>query len=112
MAGRPVPFLRSISRSFATKRSGFRSRRSTPKEGAVVAQQGAVVKADEWTEVKDEASGQIYYWNQRTNETTALGEPKPGPEGRVIPQQQGQSVGLGGMVAAGAGRSSGYMQLL
>eukprot|EP00959_Pyramimonas_sp_CCMP1952_P297351 6220646-Pyramimonas_sp.AAC.2 len=103
MAARPVPFLLSLSRGFATKRSGFRSGRTT-KDVAVVAQANSVAKADEWTEVKDETSGQIYFWNQHTNETTALGEPKPGPEGRIVPQQQGgQSVGLGGMVAAGAG---------
>jgi len=74
----------------------------------VVAQHQAVAKADEWTEARDEASGQIYYWNQRTNETTALGEPKPGPEGRIVPQQPGRSVGLGGMVAAGAGIGLGH----
>ncbi|GIL75306.1 hypothetical protein Vretimale_8001 [Volvox reticuliferus] len=31
---------------------------------------------DEWTEVVH-SSGQLYYWNQRTGETTQLGEPKP-----------------------------------
>lgn len=39
------------------------------------------IRAAEWTEVKDEATGLVYYWNERTDETTALGEPKPGPEG-------------------------------
>ncbi|KAL6763555.1 hypothetical protein V8C86DRAFT_2491618 [Haematococcus lacustris] len=30
-----------------------------------------------WVEVVHEATGQIYYWNQRTGQTTALGEPGP-----------------------------------
>ena len=28
-------------------------------------------------------AGLTYWWNQRTGETTALGEPRPGPEGRL-----------------------------
>eukprot|EP00927_Polykrikos_kofoidii_P076553 TRINITY_DN73623_c0_g1_i1.p1 TRINITY_DN73623_c0_g1~~TRINITY_DN73623_c0_g1_i1.p1 ORF type:complete len:229 (+),score=53.80 TRINITY_DN73623_c0_g1_i1:78-764(+) len=34
---------------------------------------------DAWTEVKDPGSGQSYWWNETTNETTAIGMPKPGP---------------------------------
>jgi hypothetical protein len=32
---------------------------------------------DDWTEVIDKGTGQTYYWNQRTGETTSLGEDKP-----------------------------------
>ena len=32
---------------------------------------------DPWEEVRDEATGQTYWWNVRTNETTALGAEKP-----------------------------------
>mmetsp|Transcript_44269 Transcript_44269/g.73736 ORF Transcript_44269/g.73736 Transcript_44269/m.73736 type:complete len:134 (-) Transcript_44269:201-602(-) len=109
MAGRPVPFLRTIARGFATKRTGFGKKRATPAEGAVVAhQEHAVATAEEWKEVKDEASGQFYFWNQRTNETTALGEPRPSAEGRLVPQQQGGAApsfgsNLAGMAAAGVG---------
>jgi hypothetical protein len=40
-----------------------------------------VHKAEQWTEVTDEATGLVYYWNERTDETTAVGEPKPTAEG-------------------------------
>ncbi|KAL0054684.1 hypothetical protein WJX82_001018 [Trebouxia sp. C0006] len=64
--------------------------------------------AEQWTEVHDNASGQKYYWNQQTNETTAIGEPKPGLLGRVqnrVMPVRGAGAGssLLGMVAAGAG---------
>lgn len=116
--------------------------------------------AEQWAQVTDKPSGQIYYWNQQTGandllqacneilpavylvgflavqlrelrgfvscepmpdasrgigspcihagETTALGEPKPGPLGRVqnrvVPAQSaGAGSSLLGMVAAGAG---------
>eukprot|EP00201_Polytomella_parva_P008540 CAMPEP_0175066966 /NCGR_PEP_ID=MMETSP0052_2-20121109/16816_1 /TAXON_ID=51329 ORGANISM="Polytomella parva, Strain SAG 63-3" /NCGR_SAMPLE_ID=MMETSP0052_2 /ASSEMBLY_ACC=CAM_ASM_000194 /LENGTH=183 /DNA_ID=CAMNT_0016333755 /DNA_START=42 /DNA_END=593 /DNA_ORIENTATION=+ len=35
------------------------------------------IEVDEWTQVVDKASGQIYYWNETTGETTELGQPKP-----------------------------------
>jgi hypothetical protein len=31
---------------------------------------------DPWSEVKDDASGQVYWWNKATNETTPLGAAK------------------------------------
>lgn len=34
-----------------------------------------------WTEVVHEATGQTYWWNESTGETTALGEPKPQSKG-------------------------------
>ena len=70
--------LRELARGFA---SGVR--RSTNRGRAVrrAAPPPAIRAADQWTEVKDEATGLVYYWNERTDETTALGEPKPGPEG-------------------------------
>lgn len=64
---------------------------------------------DPWVEVKDEHSGQIYYWNTVTDETTAIGEPKPsairsGPPGPApAPHEGGGGMmsGLGGVVAQG-----------
>lgn len=53
-----------------------------------------------------------YYWNQKTGETTALGEPRPGPEGRLAAYRRatrqpappvGAARGLGQLVAVGAG---------
>ena len=76
--------------------------------------------ADPWVEVLDKASGQVYYWNQTTNETTHVGAPKPTGLTAVyqsqIVQHQGQQpsmlAGLGGMmaqgVALGVGSSIGH----
>ncbi|GBF95568.1 hypothetical protein Rsub_08549 [Raphidocelis subcapitata] len=86
--------------------------------------------AGPWKRVKDAASGQHYYWNQRTDattplgaprpdawvgvrtqegglyfhnrddgSTTAVGEPLPGPEGRLATQRP-QPVAPGGRSAA------------
>ena len=57
-----------------------------------------------WVEVQDKASGQMYWWNTATNETTALGAPKPtGASAVGYPQQQsdGMMRGLGSVVAEG-----------
>lgn len=68
---------------------------------------------DSWVSVKDESSGQIYWWNQQTDETTALGAPKPigptavqvtgptaGPLG-MAQQSGGMMSGIGGTIAHG-----------
>jgi hypothetical protein len=69
--------------------------------------------------VKDEASGQIYWWNQMTNETTALGEPKPigpravqsysgAPPPTAVPMSGGGVMsGIGGMMAHGMAFGAG-----
>ncbi|KAL4430880.1 hypothetical protein ABPG75_006136 [Micractinium tetrahymenae] len=71
-----------------------------------------VSQGDEWMEVTHRQTGLTYYWNQRTNETTALGEPRPGPEGRLAAycratvqpgQAPSRTAGLGQLVAMGAG---------
>lgn len=60
---------------------------------------------DAWTEVVDKSSGQIYYWNTVTNETTALGAPKPGStqlaQQEAAPQSGGMLKELGGVMAQG-----------
>jgi len=53
----------------------------------------AAAAGDPWVSVKDDASGQIYWWNQETNETTALGQPKPTAGGAVAPADQQQQGG-------------------
>ncbi|CAK0829644.1 unnamed protein product [Prorocentrum cordatum] len=49
--------------------------------------------ADPWQEVADPASGQSYWWNQQTNETTAVGAPRPVPDAwkEVADPASGQS---------------------
>lgn len=34
-------------------------------------------KEEDWVPVKHHATGQIYWWNRSTDQTTALGEPNP-----------------------------------
>ena len=59
---------------------------------------------DPWVSVLDKASGQIYWWNQNTNETTGLGVAKPTAGGGAVgPVGQKSSMmgGLAGVVAEG-----------
>ena len=74
-------------------------------------------KPDPWTEVKHD-SGQTYWWNTETNETTALGAPKPQltPEQQQqqqqhqVQQQQQQQSGGGGLMGVMA--EGEFQQLL
>eukprot|EP01031_Cornospumella_fuschlensis_P036922 gene36922-44794_t len=74
------------------------------EETALTAPPPAALDADPWVPVTDKASGQIYFWNTQTNETTALGAPKP-TSGTLAhpqpPQQGGMLKGLGSVVAEG-----------
>ena len=61
---------------------------------------------DAWVEVEDKPSGLKYFWNTETNETTALGAPKPtgvAAEQAAQPPAQsgGMMSGLGRVVAEG-----------
>lgn len=89
------------------------ARRPAPPPAAPAAAQPPlppVPVGQEWTEVVHQQTGSTYYWNTRTGETTALGEPRPGPEGRLAhvrstAQQRARVAvgGLGQLVAMGAG---------
>eukprot|EP00208_Stichococcus_sp_RCC1054_P000261 CAMPEP_0206149230 /NCGR_PEP_ID=MMETSP1473-20131121/37672_1 /ASSEMBLY_ACC=CAM_ASM_001109 /TAXON_ID=1461547 /ORGANISM="Stichococcus sp, Strain RCC1054" /LENGTH=143 /DNA_ID=CAMNT_0053546683 /DNA_START=420 /DNA_END=847 /DNA_ORIENTATION=+ len=50
----------------------------------------------DWSEVVIKETNEVYYWNEKTGETTAVGEPRPGPLGRVQEPPEGpQRAGLG-----------------
>jgi hypothetical protein len=57
--------------------------------------------AESWVEVVDKPSGQIYYWNTITNETTPLGAEKPVGETALA---NGAAPAGGGGVMGGLGR--------
>ena len=54
-----------------------------------------------WVDVVDKPSGQVYYWNTITNETTALGAPKPTASSLAQPAPQQQTESLGSVMAQG-----------
>ncbi|KAJ1493979.1 hypothetical protein T484DRAFT_1767277 [Baffinella frigidus] len=66
-----------------------------------------------WTPVTEPKSGGTYYWNQLTNETTMVGEPKPTGMQRLPPGYVEQApptfMGqMGGMFVYGAGITMGF----
>jgi hypothetical protein len=85
--------------------------RTQPAGGMVTAQSTA--PAEVWTAVTHPTSGGVYYWNQTTGETTAVGEPMPTGMHRVpaAPLSSGQKVGteLGSLVLTFAGFTVGFM---
>ncbi|CAE7861663.1 unnamed protein product, partial [Symbiodinium necroappetens] len=62
----------SVARRFARKIGAA-------KPVAASATKAPTPIADDWQEVQD-PSGNSYWWNKRTNETTAVGAAKPGPD--------------------------------
>ena len=60
--------------------------------------------ADPWQAVTDPATGKIYYWNTSTDETTALGAPRP-MAGVAV--HEPQRPGLLGMVVEGMAWGTG-----
>ena len=67
--------------SYGNNTAAFKKKKKKPTNKRASAMIKAVVPTrnddsdDDWKEVLDDASGQTYFWNTRTNETTALGEP-------------------------------------
>lgn len=95
------------TRSFALKRT---TTRRPVKRASAAPPPPALSPALAWEPVKDPATGQFYYWNTVTNETTHVGAPNPalvaqgsGASTNVAQQQQGGSgaPGLGSVMAQG-----------
>lgn len=100
--------LLRVARQFATagRRGSLGGRRSPASKGSALVKTGPPPPAGEiWQPVKDKATGLTYYWNTQTDETTALGAPKPSGGALGPPQQQGSS--LLGMVAEGMAFGTG-----
>ena len=102
-----------ITRQFVLKRKGT-VKKSAPRPKA----EAVALRVEEaWVSVKDEASGKIYWWNQMTNETTALDAPKPLGATAIQPAYAAQPPavqgagsmlgGIGGMVAQGMAFGAG-----
>lgn len=107
----PPSAAATIIRELSSRsRRGTGSRRAPPRPAAVP------VPVDQaWVEVKDDASGMTYWWNQQTNETTHLGAPKPigatalavpPPQGLAV-QQPGQPQSLGSIMKEGLAFGAG-----
>lgn len=60
---------------------------------------------DPWQPVTDKSTGQVYWWNTATDETTALGAPKP--MNNQLAQPEPQRPGFLGMVAEGMAFGTG-----
>lgn len=77
VAGRRLGGADLATPALATQTREYAKGRIRGRRGAV---RGAPPPAeDPWEEVRDESTGQTYWWNVQTNETTALGAPKPQP---------------------------------
>ena len=61
--------------------------------------------ADPWRPVRDKATGLVYYWNTQTDETTALGAPKPAAGALANPEPA--RPGFMSMVAEGMAFGTG-----
>ena len=103
-----VVSLKPITKAHFSSRSSNR-RGKSPIRRRKAATPAVIPVEEAWVEVKDEPSGMSYWWNQQTNETTHLGEPKPlgatamtvPPPAEVQQQSGGMGSGLGRVVAEG-----------
>ena len=112
--------LSSGIRSYA-RRAGQANQPQQGSQKGVSLQDGnsnaVAERKDPWVEVRDKASGGAYWWNQATNETTAVGAPRPMPGAPVLPfQTQGQAAmgaagQFGTLVMMGAGMSIGFAMM-
>lgn len=96
-----LPFLIEACSLSSSRRPGRIIRRPEAGSGQLVSRTppppAPLPTDDPWQEVKTKDG--IYYWNTETNETTALGEPKPVGMSAGVSQQS--SPGLGSIMAEG-----------
>jgi hypothetical protein len=118
MINAPRGFKAISSRHFSDIPDDFRKRRSIPRKRQTHVPRTRTMAAkqtqmnipppsapppasiDAWQEVTDKETGQKYWWNTKTDKTTALGAPKPQQQTSTVePQQQQQQ--QGGMIGGG-----------
>ena len=107
-AGNPSLFNTSTA-SFSSRRGGGRKRGGKGNGSGLVKTPPPPANTDPWEEVKDQ-NGNIYYWNTVTDETTAIGEPRPTAMSVHQPQSggiAGAATGFAGMVAQGMAFGAG-----
>lgn len=101
----------SLLLHFSTKKSTGRKTIGKSRSGSIKAPPAPAPSdlvtandiANAWIDVVDKSSGKTYYWNTITNETTALGAPKPTDNNSSLahPAPQQQSESLGSVMAQG-----------
>mmetsp|Transcript_16353 Transcript_16353/g.31773 ORF Transcript_16353/g.31773 Transcript_16353/m.31773 type:complete len:170 (-) Transcript_16353:312-821(-) len=107
-----IPARLESARGFARRRGHSKKPFDEPEDALTTTSSApppATAEKDPWQPVTDKQTGLVYWWNTETNETTALGMPKPGSEGeRMLQQQQEQQAAqyqqpsLGRTMAEGA----------
>ena len=106
--------LRAVSRACHRAASSSRLAHSSAGKDVVQRTARAPETTSPWRPVVDDETKRVYWWNPRTNETTAVGAPRPraayladdaGAPPRAV---EGVGVQMGTAFVMGAGVSMGF----